>query len=121
MHQSTISLLFGLLLAGSAVAAEPVQDSAASYAGRYVLADGRILTVSAQDDKLTAVIAANAAAARSMRVGAEREVVLHRNGPGRFVATSSPLQIDFGKDARGDIVQVSTSDVVAPRTPMAQR
>lgn len=121
MYKTTISLLCGLLLAGAAVAAEPVADSVQSYAGRYVLADGRILTLRANDDKLTAVIATNAAAVSSMRVGGAREVVLHMTGPGRFTATSLPLEINFGKDARGDIVQVSTTDIAAPRMPLAQR
>lgn len=121
MYKSTISLLFGVLLAGAAVAAEPVPANLQDYAGQYVLADGRILTVGETDGKLTAAIAARPFTMSSTRHAAGREVVLKADGLDSFKSTSTPLQISFRQDARGDIAQVRLNESAAPLMALARR
>lgn len=120
MRKSTISLLFGVLLAGSAVAAEPV-NNLQDYAGQYVLADGRILTVAEADGKLTAAIAARPVTQSHARFNTTREVVLKPDGLDSFKSTTTPLQVNFRQDARGDIAQVRLNESAAPMVALARR
>jgi len=120
MRTSTLSLLFGLLLAGSACAAEPAQPASKDYAGRYALTDGRILTVEQADGTLTATIALRSASINPRFNGA-REVVLKPDGMGGFMSTSTPLRISFSQDARGDIAQVRVDEHAAPMVALARR
>jgi hypothetical protein len=121
MRKSTISLLFGVLLAGAAVAAEPAPANLQDYPGQYVLADGRILTVGEVDGKLTASIAARPLTMSRARHTTGREVVLKADGLGSFKSTSTPLQISFHQDARGDIAQVRLNEDAAPMVALARR
>lgn len=121
MHKSTISLLFGILLAGSAVAAEPAPANLQDYAGQYVLADGRILTVGEANGTLTASIAARPFTTSSTRHTASREVVLKADGLDSFKSTSTPLQVSFRQDARGDIAQVRLNENATPMVALARR
>lgn len=121
MRKSTISLLFGVLLASSAVAAEPASAHLQDYAGQYVLADGRILTVSEADGKLTAAIAPRPITMNRARFSTGREVVLQADGLDSFKSTSTPLQVSFRQDARGDIAQVRLNEDAAPMIAMARR
>jgi hypothetical protein len=110
MHKSTIALLFGVLLAGTAVAAEPVAANVQDYAGRYVLDDGRILNVDESNGKLTAVITERSGTQKNMRYNGAGEVILKADGLGSFKSTTSPLQITFRQDATGSIEQVNVNE-----------
>lgn len=123
MHKSAISLLLGILITGSACAATPVPAEATlqDYAGHYELADGRILTVTEAGGRLTARIAARSAMAANLHFGSRREVVLLQDGPARFHSTSTPLQINFGQDARGDVAQVRLTEQAEPMRALARR
>ena len=123
MHKSAISLLLGILITGSTCAAAPVPAEATlqDYAGQYELADGRILTVTENGDKLTAWIAPRTATLPNPRVSSPREVVLKQVGPAHFRSTSTPLQINFGQDARGDVAQVRLTEQAEPTRMMARR
>lgn len=121
MQKSTITLLFSVLLAGSAVAAEPAPANLHDYAGQYVLADGRILTVSEAGGKLSAGIAARPGALNNVRYSGGRDVVLKANGLDSFKSTTTPLQIDFRQDARGDFAQVFLNEDAAPVVALARR
>lgn len=120
MRKLTLSLLSGILFAGAAGAAEPAQPPLQEYAGRYVLADGRILTVSENSGTLRAAIAPRN---RTMnpRFSGVRDVVLKPDGFGRFTSTSTPLRISFSQDAWGDVVQVSMDERAAPMLALARR
>lgn len=100
------------LIAGSALAQSP------DYAGQYRLADGRVLTVSDNDGKLTAQIV-RPAITQQNRAATARNIVLTEVGPGRFKAHNLPLQITFGQGVTGAIADVSL-DEQAPLT-IAQR
>lgn len=121
MHKSTLALLFGVLLAGSAVAAEPAPANLHDYAGQYVLADGRILTVSEADGKLTAGIAPRKGTLNNKRYSGGRDVALKAIGLDSFKSTTTPLQIDFRQDARGDVAQVFLNENAVPVVALARR
>ncbi|WP_332878516.1 hypothetical protein [Massilia sp. S19_KUP03_FR1] len=120
MRKSTFSLLFGILLAGSAVAAPAAQPALGDYVGRYVLADGRILTVEEDGGQLSAVITFRTPTLNPRFNGA-RAMLLKPDGLGSFVATSQALRITFGQDRQGDIAQVSLEDRAAPMIGLARR
>lgn len=123
MRQSAISLLLGILITGSAFAAAPVPTEATlqDYAGHYELADGRILIVTEAGGKLAARIAARNAMPSNLHFGGPREVVLVQDGPAHFHSTSTPLQINFSQDARGDVAQVRLTEQADPMRALARR
>jgi hypothetical protein len=120
MRKLTLSLLSAILFAGAAGAAEPAQPALQDYAGQYVLADGRILTVSEDGGTLKAAIAARTAT-MNPRFNGARNVVLKPDGFGRFTSTSTPLRISFSQDAWGDVAQVRLDEHAAPMIAMARR
>jgi len=104
-----ISAALLTLLAGSALAQAPDRD----YAGQYRLADGRILTVTDTDGKLTAQIARQAPTSQQ-RSNSPREFALTEVAPDRFKASTSPLQITFNNGAGGDVAQVTLHEQATP-------
>lgn len=97
------------LIAGSAMAQTPDRD----YAGQYRLADGRILTVTDNDGRLTAQIARQVLTSQQ-RSNAPREFVLTEVAPDRFKASFSPLQITFNQGVAGEMAQVTVAEQAPP-------
>jgi hypothetical protein len=120
MRKLTLSLLSAILFAGAAGAAEPAQPPLQEYAGRYVLSDGRILTVSEDSGTLRAAISPRNPT-MDPRFSGARDVVLKPDGLGSFSSTSTPLRISFSQDAGGDVVQVNMDEHAAPMHALARR
>lgn len=120
MRKITISLLFGLVLCGSAGAAEPSRAAVQDYAGRYELTDGRVLTVSQDQGVLTASIGPRAGTMRA-RFSSPREFVLAPDGIGGYRASAAPLRIRFSQDGAGDVASVQLDEQAAPQITLARR
>jgi len=120
MRKITVSLLFGILLCGNAGAAEPSRAALQEYAGRYELADGRLLTVSEDKGVLTASIGPRAGTMRT-RFSSPREFVLTPDGTGGFRASAAPLRLRFSQDGAGDVASVQLDEHAAPMVALARR
>lgn len=120
MLKLTATLLLASTLAVSAHAAAPAEDLQA-YAGQYALADGRVLTIADDAGNLTAQIVKRAPTMQNSRFSAPRTVALKPAGLGRFTSASSPLEVTFAHDARGDVAQVSLTEQGAAMQGLALR
>ena len=119
MRAPIATLLLCCSLANVAFAAPALADSAAEHAGKYVLSDGRVLTVTEQNGRLFAQLATPRSTENDARLSTPKKVVLHPAGPGVYVSPSTPLQIRFDS-ADGDAVVLNT-DAPAPTPAMARR
>lgn len=110
MLKFTATLLIASTFAASAFAATPATEDVHVYTGQYALADGRVLTISDDNGTLTAQIAKRSPTMANARFSAARTVELKPAGLARFTSTTTPLQITFGEDGKGEVAQVSLTE-----------
>jgi len=122
MLKLSAALLLALSLASTACAATPEALDLHAYAGEYALADGRILSITDDTGQLSAQLSKRGPTMRNARLGETRRVVLKPTGPARFTSTTTtPLQITFAPDGRGEIAQVHLTEQGRAVEGLAQR
>ena len=122
MLKLSATLLLALSLASTACAATPEALDLHAYAGDYALADGRILSITDDTGQLFAQLSKRGPTMRNARLGETRRVVLKPTGPARFTSTTTtPLQIAFAPDGKGEIVHVHLTGPGSAVEGLAQR